>query len=227
MSSKSMPGLSLRSIALPDEVRSFVWASRFRQARSDGMILFVVFAFVGFGIAGLGEALFFDDLSFAMSGPVALSCGLVAALWMAFLNFVDLPLVQRDLKAGVLVEANVVCSRAARVMLQGSSLTAVALDCGDAVLVFIGDWWLNKNKDIWEHPMKRKQFPGRRFRIQYLPLSGQVVRVQVDDGPLRIEESDDESDLVEPMISIHCSKYAEVVHVDQDFESLVAKETPT
>jgi len=221
MSGKSPPAILLRSIKLPEDVRASFWASRFRQAKSDGLIIFVVFTFLGFGIAGIAEAYFFSDLSSALSVVIGLACGLLATLGVTVLHFVDLPLIRRDLKAGTLVEAHVVCKRAARVRLKGSSLMAVALDCGDDVLVLIGEWWLNKNRlDIWEDPRSRKQFPALRFRIHYLPRSGQVLRVYVDEGPLRI----DESDPVEPMISLDCSKHAEVVHVKQDFQSLVVEE---
>ena len=220
MSSKSPSAISLRSIKLPEEVRASVWASRFRQVKSDGVIIFVVFTFLGFGIAGIARALFFSDLSSTLSVVIGISCGLVAMLCVAFLNFVDLPLIRIDLKAGTLVEAQVVCERAVRVRIKGSSLVAVALDCGDDVLVLIGEWWLNKNRlNIWENPMSRKEFPAKRFRIHYLPRSGQVLKVHLDEGPLRI----DESDLVEPTISLNCSKYAEVVYVNQDFQSLTVE----
>jgi len=221
MSSSSPPAVSIRSIKLPGDVRARAWASRFRQARSDGIMIFVVFAFLGLGIAGIARALFFRNLASTLSAVIGLVCGLLAALYVALLNFVDLPLLRRDLKAGSLLEATVICERATRVRLRGSSVTAIALHCGDDVLVLIGEWWLNKNRlDIWDDPKGRKQFPSTRFRIQFLPQSGQVLRVHVDEGPVRV----DESELVEPMISLHFSKYAEVVHVNQDFQSLIVEE---
>ncbi len=218
MSSESPPAISLRSVTLPSDVRASFWASRFRQAKSDGIVIFAVFVVLGFGIGGIVKALFFTDLSSTFSAWIGLACGLLATLVMTFLNFADLRLIRRDLKDGVFIEATVVCERAIRVRLEGTSLEAVAINCGNDVLVLMGEWWLNKNRlDIWDNSRSQKQFPARRFRIQYLPRSGQVLRVQVDGSRLAVVESD----RAEPMIRLNYSRYSEVVHLKQSLQSLL------
>lgn len=218
MASESTPEISVRSIELPAHVATSVWASRFRQAKSDGIIIFAVFTFCGLGVARIARLLFFSDISSVHSFAFGLTCGILAGTGILFLNFVDWPLIRKDLKAGICVDASVVCNRATRIRLQGSSLEGVALDCGNDVLVLIGDWWVDKTRlDIWDNPTCRKRFPAKRFRIQFLPRSGQVLFVQVIEGPLPINEPEP----VEPMVALDFTKYSEVVHVKQTFRSVV------
>ncbi|HMP80889.1 MAG TPA: hypothetical protein PKD54_15645, partial [Pirellulaceae bacterium] len=215
------PGISLRSIELPANARASGIRAHFRQAKQDAAIIFLVFTFLGFGVAGIAESIWFGDFSTIQTALIAIACGLLASLGMALLHTLDLPSTYKELKSGVCIEASVSCQRAIRVRIARSSLEGIALDCGDDVLVLIGEWWLNNNRsEIWMDPKSRKNFPAQQFRIQFLPRSAKVLAVYVESGPLFVEEPEP----VEPLISLPFSRYSEVVHVKQNLRSITLDE---
>lgn len=183
--------------------------------------MFAVFAFYGLGATQFVKW-FFGELCWPCVFGVALASGAVAAFVMFALNFADWPSIQKELKSGMCIEATVVCERATRIWLVGSELEGVACDCGNDVLILIGNWWLNESRvDIWKDPTCRKRFPGKCFHMQFLPRSGQVLSVQVIEGPLPIEEPEP----FEPMITLDFPKFSEVILVNQTYQSLVVGET--
>ena len=221
MSSKSTPEISLRSIELKEDVRTSILNSLSRQTMGDSKIIFFAFTFLGFGLAGLARLLWFSNFTTIHSAITAISCGLLGAIGMTLLHILEVHTLRKELKTGICIEASVFCDRAIRVRIAGSSLEGIAMDCGDEVLVLIGDWWLNKNRsDIWVVPKSQKKFPAQRFRIQFLPQSGKVLAVLVEKGPLIV----DEREPVQPLIALKFSKYSEIVHMRQGLRSLIVDE---
>ncbi len=219
MINQSTPSLRIQSIDCPPGVYEYLRRSRFRQACSDAGIVFLLFGFLGFSIAGIARTFFFSDLSSGYSAVCGFGCGLIAALVMIFMDLHDLPAVLSEVVAGSIVEASVDCQRAIKVRFDGSDIEGVALDCGEEVLVLRGNWWANENKrEIWDDLSSRQRFPAQKFCIRYLPKSGQVIQVDVIEGPLRVDEP--ETELV---ISLHCHRYAEVIHLSEAFYAVTAQ----
>lgn len=221
---KLEPEILTQSIELPAELQGSFLESRYRQLKSDAKITFFVFTFLGFGLAGIARSFWFSHFPSVYSAGFAVAVGILASLGILFLHNLDFSETRKELKSGECLEAMVSCKRAMRVRLSGSSLEGVALDCGDDVLVLIGDWWLNDNRsDIWMVPNSRKRFPAWRFRIQFLPGSGKVLAVHVEGGTLSIEKLEP----IETIIELRFSKYSEVVHAKQSLKSMMRNDTVT
>jgi hypothetical protein len=220
MNNEQTQRISTRIIELPSGASASIRASRFRQTKSDCIIMFAVFTFFGLGLAGMVEYLVLPGASTIFSLGIAVATGSLAALGIAFANSVDWPLIRRDLDAGTCVAADVACNRAIAVGFQQNSLSGVALDCGPDTLVLIGNWWLNKNRsEIWKNAAMQKRFPADQFSMIFLPVSGKVLSIDVRGDCLDVNESEGS----EVSLDLAFSKYAEVVHVDKPLNLLIAE----
>ncbi len=212
-------GISTRVVPADRDAVAKLRRMAFVQAKYDSLVLLAVFTIAGFGLVQIVEWFFLPDAHPLLQLAIALSCGLLAAIWMFVAQYSGWLSVRKDVATGECVELQVSASRALAVWLTPNELPGIALECGEDILILIGNWWeSNLARGLFRTTQMQMRFPVDRFTLNYFPASGRVISVDVSGKKLRFQAGDPN----EPTIDLELPKYADVVHVKQDLDSLLA-----